>query len=287
MITPAFGKDMSVPTQSSFQKLNFGCGNRFSADWVNIDFHSESKFVQRVNLLNAFPFPDNHFDVVYSSHVLEHFDQNQGLFLISESFRVLKPGGIIRIVVPDLEGSCREYLRILSMDESAPDKQKLYTWIVIELLDQLVRSHRSGLMGAFKQQITEARDADFISYVISRTQSEGSQVSDNPSLSQKIKRITPTKVYTKLIYLYLNAVSKLIPKNIRSMVFVETAIGERHRWMYDRYGLYLLFQKIGFAEIQSLSYNESAIPNFNLYQLDCGPSGEAYKHNSIYFEGKK
>jgi hypothetical protein len=37
--------------------------------------------LKRVNLLAGFPFPDNYFDVVYSSHVLEHFTRDQGLFL--------------------------------------------------------------------------------------------------------------------------------------------------------------------------------------------------------------
>jgi len=94
-------------------KLNFGCGARIAANWTNIDFHSSDSRVRRVNLLAGFPFPDNYFDVVYSSHVLEHFTRDQGLFLIREAHRVLKPGAILRIVVPDLEGSCREYLRSL------------------------------------------------------------------------------------------------------------------------------------------------------------------------------
>ena len=61
--------------------------------------------------------------------------------------RVLKPGAILRIVVPDLEGSCREYLRIFEKDDSDPSKQGMYEWILVELLDQLVRSSPSGELG--------------------------------------------------------------------------------------------------------------------------------------------
>src|ERR1700733_13753782 len=89
------------------EKLNFGCGTRYAPGWTNIDFHGEGTHVKRVNLLAGFPFPDNSFDAVYSSHVLEHFTPQQGSFLIRESCRVLKPGGILRTVVPDLEASCR------------------------------------------------------------------------------------------------------------------------------------------------------------------------------------
>jgi len=72
------------------QKLNFGCGDRLAEGWVNIDFHSSDRRVKRVNLLAGFPYPENSFDVVYSSHVLEHFTPDQALFLLKEAHRVMK-----------------------------------------------------------------------------------------------------------------------------------------------------------------------------------------------------
>jgi ubiquinone/menaquinone biosynthesis C-methylase UbiE len=56
------------------------------------------------------PFPDCSADAVYASHVLEHLYREQGQQLIRESFRVLVLGGIVRIVVPDLNSIVREYL---------------------------------------------------------------------------------------------------------------------------------------------------------------------------------
>jgi predicted SAM-dependent methyltransferase len=269
------------------KKLNFGCGDRFSSNWVNIDFHSKSKCVQRVNLLDGFPFPDNYFDAVYSSHVIEHFDPDRGLFLVKESYRVLRPGGTIRIVVPDLENSCREYLRILSMDAKDLNKPKLYSWIMLELLDQLVRTRPSGRMRAFVENATKSGDAAFISYIISRTQSTGWEIVEDKPLLHKIKNVSPEKLFTKLLYLYLKGITRLIPKNIRSMVFIETGIGERHRWMYDSYSLSSLLQVAGFVKIKSFPYNQSAISDFNLDQLDCDSFGAPYKNNSLYFEGQK
>ena len=102
-----------------YNKLNFGCGNRFADNWENIDFHSEDSQVKRVNLFAGFPYVNESFEAVYSSHVLEHFDRAQGRFMINESYRVLRKGGVLRIVVPDLQGSCTEYLRILSLPEGA------------------------------------------------------------------------------------------------------------------------------------------------------------------------
>lgn len=266
------------------EKLNFGCGKRYSDDWTNIDFHSNNNRVQRVNLLSGFPFPDCTFQSVYSSHVLEHFDRNQGRFLLKESFRVLRKGGVLRIVVPDLQGSCSEYMRILQLPDGT-EKRKLYSWIIIELLDQLVRNTPSGEMGAFVYEVMNSNDNELKTYIRSRTGSTGRKPHQKSNLVTKIKRITPQKLSTKLSYWYLKAVSYMIPKALRSMVFVETVVGERHRWMYDEYGLKLLFEEIGFSEIRRVRFNESNITNFNSYLLDCNPDGQPYKKNSIYMEG--
>ena len=151
-------------------KLNLGCGNRIADGWVNIDFHSSDSRVKCVNFLGGLPYPDNNFDVVYSSHVLEHFTREHANFLLGEAYRVIKPHGILRVVVPDLEGSCREYLRILAMPDTDPGKADKYEWIIIELLDQLVRSFPSGQMGIFYKKLRNSDDQELLSYVRSRTE---------------------------------------------------------------------------------------------------------------------
>jgi predicted SAM-dependent methyltransferase len=83
------------------------------------------------------PFEDSYFDVVYTSHFLEHLNLQQARFLLKEVYRVLKKGGIVRIVVPDLENICREYITILEKVLEVEDEQNFrekYQWIVIELL---------------------------------------------------------------------------------------------------------------------------------------------------------
>jgi SAM-dependent methyltransferase len=268
------------------RKLNFGCGTRFSDEWVNIDFHSQNSRVQRVNLLNGFPFPDSHFDAAYSSHVLEHFDRKQAKFLVSESFRVLAKGGILRIVVPDLEGSVREYLRVLSLPDS-PEKKRLYSWVIIELLDQLVRNKPTGEMGKYLNFVYQSSDETMKSYVTSRTENVPWVPNPDSRIMDKLRAITSQKIVTKCLYLYLRALSLLVPTSLRDVVFIQTGIGERHRWMYDEYGLNHLFEDAGFKAVRRLIFNESSIPRFNSYCLDCNADGKPYKNNSIYMEGIK
>jgi predicted SAM-dependent methyltransferase len=47
------------------------------------------------------PFPDDSFDAVFCEHVLEHFSLEDGKRLAQETYRILRPGGCLRVVVPD------------------------------------------------------------------------------------------------------------------------------------------------------------------------------------------
>ena len=218
--------------------------------------------MERVDLLKGFPYPDGSMDVVYSSHVLEHFTRAQGLFLLREAHRVLKPGGILRIVVPNLAASCTEYLRILSLPDEDPRKRELYEWIIIELLDQLVRTRSSGEMGVFIERLKATQNEEMAEYVRSRTQNPPWAAPMEKTFIQKLRGLTPHKCFSRMIYWYLKCIGRLIPNDIRSMVFVDTAIGERHRWMYDVYGLTQMFKDVGFIKCESLRFNESGIPEW-------------------------
>jgi predicted SAM-dependent methyltransferase len=56
------------------------------------------------------PFPAGGFSGIFCEHVLEHFDLEQGLDLLKECFRVLRPRGCLRLIVPDGETIIRSYL---------------------------------------------------------------------------------------------------------------------------------------------------------------------------------
>ena len=52
---------------------------------------------------DRFDFPDNNFDFVCSEHFLEHLFIDEALELLKECHRILKPGGVVRIVTPDAD----------------------------------------------------------------------------------------------------------------------------------------------------------------------------------------
>jgi SAM-dependent methyltransferase len=147
--------------------------------------------------LKGFPFPDNSFDAAYSSHVLEHFTLEQGEYLLKEALRVLRPGGLLRIVVPDLETTLREFVRLLDCHDGSPLAEKRHEWITLELLDQLVRMENQGIVTTFRKQVLDSADEDLIAYVQSRAGdvfAAGADVAAEPSFRSKLAKASLGKL---------------------------------------------------------------------------------------------
>ena len=264
--------------------LNIACGKRYHKEWTNVDFHADSHLVKKVNLLSGLSFKDESFDGIYCSHFLEHLTRGQAEFIILEAKRVLKVNGTLRIVVPDLESLCKEYLNVLELALNDQEMNDKYEWIIIELLDQLVRINGGGEMLKMFDKVSNERNIGLSEYILHRTGDELLRLNQ-----VKVRRvITVDKIKNKLLYLYLGFIRLLIPKNLRDLIFVNTSIGERHQWMYDRYSLSKTLRDIGFKKISIKSYNESGIDNFNDYVLDIKKDGTPYKGvSSLYIEAIK
>jgi ubiquinone/menaquinone biosynthesis C-methylase UbiE len=86
-------------------------------------------------------------DVVYHSHVLEHFDRDDALRLLAECYRVLRPSGILRVVVPDLLGIVTSYQEAVSRLKENEDAAADHERAIETLFDQMVRRVPFGLRG--------------------------------------------------------------------------------------------------------------------------------------------
>ncbi len=127
---------MGLPTGT--RAVNLGCGVTVAPGWINVDNSPNARLAKypalrwglwKAHLLSdahyrvpwpqgvhlhdlrtALPFADDSIDWVYSSHVLEHLRRQHASNLVGEVRRVLKPGGVVRLVVPDLALGARRYL---------------------------------------------------------------------------------------------------------------------------------------------------------------------------------
>ena len=125
----------------SARRANIGCGQTPTEGWQNFD-NSPSvrlaaipvmpdllarvgllggpsyRFVQfarthHIQLMNAakpWPLADDSLEVIYSSHMVEHFDPSEARTFLAEARRVLEPGGILRLALPDLERLVERYV---------------------------------------------------------------------------------------------------------------------------------------------------------------------------------
>lgn len=154
--------------------LNLGCGTKTTSDprVVNVDWSiylrvKRNRILRMVGPLffNAYrlqqfrslpdnilfhdlstgiPFESASIDVVYHSHLLEHLDRPVARSFLAEVRRVLKPGGIQRIVVPDLERLCREYLDHVAQCERDGREGEKHDEYIASIIEQCVRKEALG-----------------------------------------------------------------------------------------------------------------------------------------------
>ena len=88
---------------SPVKKLQLGTGDTVvMPGWLGSDISPLFKETMHLDATKPFPFPDATFDYVYSEHMIEHIPWRDGLRMLKECRRVLKPAGVLRIATPDL-----------------------------------------------------------------------------------------------------------------------------------------------------------------------------------------
>jgi ubiquinone/menaquinone biosynthesis C-methylase UbiE len=164
--------------------LNLGCGTKTSPKAINIDWSiylsikknpffrlcapiflngdRRNKFKRLDDTIlvhdirRGIPFGNQSIDVVYHSHVFEHIDRKDAPKFLREVKRVLIPGGIHRIVVPDMEYLCSAYLRHVAHVEDNPDSIRDHDHYISQIIEQSVRKEAYGsTQQAFLRRLLE------------------------------------------------------------------------------------------------------------------------------------
>jgi len=92
--------------QANLMKLHLGCGRRFIPGFVHIDV-VDHPHVDHVSSIDNLSFlQDGSVELIYNCHVLEHFKRREVARVLGEWYRVLAPGGRLRISVPDFAALC-------------------------------------------------------------------------------------------------------------------------------------------------------------------------------------
>jgi predicted SAM-dependent methyltransferase len=113
----------------SVRKLQIGAGLNTGADWLNGDIDPVASGVIYLDASRQFPLDNDVFDYVFSEHMIEHIPFEGGRNMINECYRVLKPGGRIRICTPDLT----KLLKLLRADRSKVEEDYI-VWATREFI---------------------------------------------------------------------------------------------------------------------------------------------------------
>ena len=90
-------------------KLHLGCGKRNFEGWTNVDLADFPHIHYQNSVDNLYMISDNSCEVVYSSHTIEYFCRDEINDVLTEWHRVLKPGGTLRLAVPDFDALIKVY----------------------------------------------------------------------------------------------------------------------------------------------------------------------------------
>lgn len=107
----------NLPAGDNKVKCNLGSfTNMFHHGWINIDIlglddfaiQNGYKFYQQ-DITKGLPFSDSSVDLIYSSHMLEHFTYDEAIAFLKECRRVMKPDSTMRLLVPSTELLINKY----------------------------------------------------------------------------------------------------------------------------------------------------------------------------------
>lgn len=262
--------------------LNLGCGQRYHPAWINLDLAPADASVRRWDVAEPLPFADASFDAVYHSHLLEHLPRDRALPFLCECRRVLKPGGVLRLAIPNLEAIARLYLDALedawNGDAEAAEHHR---WLLLELYDQATREQTGGAM------LEELRERP-CALAWFRLGADGTNLRQTPRPAETPPSWT-TRVRGWLFGSWRERVLRWLLGKEYSLLQIGRfrRSGEVHHWMYDRVSLRSLLSEAGFFRFRCVGPGESAVPGWSRYQLDIAVDGAICKPDSLFVEARR
>ena len=119
------GKISAYLRAASSPRLQIGAGYNLLGGWLNTTLYPFAPGTVFLDASQPFPLPSAAFDYVFSEHVIEHIEFDEAAAMLSESARILKRGGRIRLATPDLAQIIAVYTQ-----PKAPEQSDYIRWIM-------------------------------------------------------------------------------------------------------------------------------------------------------------
>jgi len=112
-------------------RIHYACGKHFLPGWLTGDAYRQGDArdaaFEAVDLVSRHPFPDDTFEFGFAEDFLEHLGQVDSLLFLAECRRTLKPGGVLRLSFPGLEGVLRKHYPAADWETINIAKEEAYT----------------------------------------------------------------------------------------------------------------------------------------------------------------
>jgi predicted SAM-dependent methyltransferase len=275
--------------------VNIGCGTVYHPEWLNLDVVPASKSVCCLDVRKGLPLSDCEAAACFSSHVIEHLSPATADAFLCEQRRVLKPGGILRVVCPDLAEICGTYLSEYELSKAVGEASFRHRHLIAELVDQMVRSQPGGQlavlwgnvplldrewlaqrMGYVADAAVNCKPAGAAS-VIRKLVSRAATAHGRRAVTERLRTNTLCAFATLLG-------GRRFAKGVQEALF--RGAGENHLWMWDEVTLGDKLRQLGFEGVRRCELGDSGIPRWSEFELEMR-DGVPIKPHSLVMEARK
>lgn len=262
-------------------------GPLFTTEWTSLRFsrlpEAARPGIRPWDVTRPLPFDDATFEAAYLMHVLEHLTPDEARYFACELYRVLKPGAVLRLSTPDLEGACRHYIECLDAWDADPSGMNAmaHEWAVMEIIDQATRDRPGGRIaeaaraGRYDPERVRVRYGDVFAEFAPESPDAHPSIRVPASIIQRLKGKSASQLW--------HALRRRLTGSYKD----PRRSGEANRWMWDRVSLSLLLQSCGFRAAGPRRFDESDIPGWERYQFDRSNLGNHPIEPSVYVEARK
>jgi predicted SAM-dependent methyltransferase len=271
--------------------LNLGCGDCVHPAFDNVDLQSRPGVIGH-DLRHGIPFPDQTYDVVYHSTMLSHFRPPEALRFMQECRRVLKPGGVLRVVTEDLEQMCRVYLEMLERAWSGdPLAAANHEWMLLEMYDQAMRERSGGGMLDYLRRQPLLNEA----FIRERVGEQGRIILEGVRRRREPSAEAPVAPAGGVLRRGAAALRRLALGTLLGRERVQALEIGRFRLtsgqvtyrMYDRQSLKRLMAEAGFSDMVLQTAATSLTPFWRNVNLDVAESGAPARPHALIMEARR